>query len=699
MTLRRALIAAALGCAVAGSAAAQTGDENRAADALAADMRLLAANPLDIEALVAAGELTLKLGDPTAAASFFTRAEKLDPNNPRIKAGWGSLLVRSERPGEALRRFREAEARGLDPRRFAADRGLAYDLIGQQERAQRDYRLVLRGGPDDEVTRRYALSLGISGRKDEALKLLDPLLERSDRAAWRSRAFVLAMTGDTQGAEKIAATMMAPGLGAGLTPFFRRLPQLSAAGRAFAVNFGELVETPARDADARLTPSLPPLGPDPDAPTPVVAAAAAPVAVADTGGKRDKRRRKNEPAVVGPGPAPAPAPAPAAVALAPPPYVAPSAPMVQPLPADRPTAAVVQRAPLPVAAPPAGGTLPARTLPPRTGPATPPAPSATVASAVTGSAPPEVVAIPGKTPPVVVAVAPAAALEPPQPGVADQPSAAEAGVPAPTATARVSEDSVLARIVANAAAMPVPAPPAAPIATPVRSPPPTPVARIELPKPKPAAAKAPPKSTHGRAEKDEILADAQPLAPRTARGSDGAAKQRDAAGATPGRDISGKPPKVAATDDAPALDKNGCPLPPAGDKRASGRRRGAVRAAPARGGAALSAKCKTTPALAKDKADSAGKSEPARIWVQVAGGANEASLEKSWQIMRDRAPDLLRGRQGWTTPLRATNRVLTGPFKSADEAQAFVNKLTKAGVPAFVFASARGQKIERLGSK
>ena len=83
------------------------------------------------------------MGDTTAAATFFGRAEKLDPNNPRIKAGWGSLMVRAERPGEALRRFRRPTAR-VRPAAFASDRGLAYDLIGQQERAQRDYRLALK---------------------------------------------------------------------------------------------------------------------------------------------------------------------------------------------------------------------------------------------------------------------------------------------------------------------------------------------------------------------------------------------------------------------------------------------------------------------------------------------------------------------------------------------------------------------------
>ena len=140
------------------------------ADALAVQMRALAINPNDLAALLNAGELALKLGDPTAAAGFFTRAEKIDPRNGRQRAGTGSILLQLERPGEALRRVGEAEACGYDPVHYAADRGMAFDLVGDQGRAQRDYRLALaRDRVDGEVLRRYALSLAISGDRERAL--------------------------------------------------------------------------------------------------------------------------------------------------------------------------------------------------------------------------------------------------------------------------------------------------------------------------------------------------------------------------------------------------------------------------------------------------------------------------------------------------------------------------------------------------
>jgi hypothetical protein len=90
--------------------------------------------------------------------------------------------------------------------------------------------------------------------------------------------------------------------------------------------------------------------------------------------------------------------------------------------------------------------------------------------------------------------------------------------------------------------------------------------------------------------------------------------------------------------------------------------------------------------------------EPARWWVQVAGGANVDDLPKAWNALTAKS-SALKGRQAWTTPLRFTNRLLTGPFASGAEAQAFVNTLGKSGQSAFSFQSEAGQKVTRLPAK
>lgn len=92
------------------------------------------------------------------------------------------------------------------------------------------------------------------------------------------------------------------------------------------------------------------------------------------------------------------------------------------------------------------------------------------------------------------------------------------------------------------------------------------------------------------------------------------------------------------------------------------------------------------------------KSDPPRIWVQVSGGANESDLPKAWNAVKGKAA-ALNGRQAYSTPLRATNRVVTGPFKTDAEARAFVNQLAKQGVSAFPFTSAKGQTMKPLGGR
>lgn len=606
------------------------------ADRLAEQMRAVAANPRDVTALLTAADLSLSLGDLSGAASLYARAEKVAPSDPRIKAGEGAILVRSERPGEALRYFAQAEAAGYDIRPLAADRGLAYDLIGQQERAQRDYRLALKTKPDDETIRRYALSLGISGKRDAALEQLDPLLRKNDRSAWRIRAFVLAMGGDQAGAEKIATTMLPTGMAQGLQPFFRRLPTLGAVDRAFAVHFGEVRATPERLADARLAPVLPQLAPEA---APVALAAVQPAQADRRRGRTRRGREETAPAVAVAANTARPAAAPsyqaATAALArvqpvptepraPAVTFASAAPVVQPLPtAKEPVPAAV------VPAATARAAVAAATVQPL--PATP-----AVAVAATASQPE----------PEPTRVASAAAPAVPSPGFAtaavepSPPTAAVATAPASSFTAppsRSEADSVLARIVAG---LTIPA---------------SELGVVEPVRPAPVVA-APAPDTAAR-----VIAEAK------------AKEERDAAAE-----------KALAAKAA-------------ADKRAADRKAAADKKALAAKKLADAEKLAEAKAAAEEK--KAARANPERIWVQVAGGAYEGGLPKAYAIMKAKAPEVFGSRPGWTTPLRATNRVLTGPFKTDAEARAFVNQLAKAGVPAFAFTSEAGQVVTKLPAK
>jgi Flp pilus assembly protein TadD len=207
------------------------------AAALARYVRTLASDPKDFSALIGAGKAALEMGDTQAAAGFFARADDVNPRSPLPQAGMGAVSVANGEPKAALPYFARAQQLGAPLATFGSDRGLAYDLMGQQAQAQADYRAAL-GGPDgDEARRRLALSLAISGDRAGALQALAPLAARGDMAVNRCRAFILALTGDSSGAMGAIDRAM-PGSWARISPFLQRLPSLQPGQKAAAVNLG-----------------------------------------------------------------------------------------------------------------------------------------------------------------------------------------------------------------------------------------------------------------------------------------------------------------------------------------------------------------------------------------------------------------------------------------------------------------------------
>ena len=205
--------------------------------AMARYIRNLASDPKDFDSLIGAGRAALALDDPQAAAGFFARADEVNPRSPLPQAGMGAVSVANGEPQAALPYFKRAQQLGAPVASFACDRGLAYDLLGQQAQAQADYRVALSGSDSDEARKRLALSLSISGDRNGALEALAPLSAKGDSGVQRVRAFVLALTGDPSAAMNAANAAM-PGSGANAAPFLQRLAALSAAQKAAAVNLG-----------------------------------------------------------------------------------------------------------------------------------------------------------------------------------------------------------------------------------------------------------------------------------------------------------------------------------------------------------------------------------------------------------------------------------------------------------------------------
>lgn len=235
--------------------------------ALARNIRLIAINPRNYDAQLAAGRAALRLGDPQAAIGFFGRAEEINAAHWAPKAGQGSALAHMGEAQAALGLFEQSQSLGATQNLIALDRGLAFDLLGMQPQAQSDYRAVLAGPEQAEARRRLALSLAISGKKVEALAALDPLLAQRDAGARRARAFILALGGDVEGARQAIALML-PGSSSGFDPFLRRLPTLGPGQKAAAVHLGIM---PAEGAAlAALVSAEPPAAAAAAPPRPVV---------------------------------------------------------------------------------------------------------------------------------------------------------------------------------------------------------------------------------------------------------------------------------------------------------------------------------------------------------------------------------------------------------------------------------------------
>jgi tetratricopeptide (TPR) repeat protein len=224
----------------------------------------IAADGSDWFALSQAGRAALALGDARAATGFLARAEALAPQDPVIKAALGAAMVQLEDPEAAMRYFDAAVAAGGLDRTYIGDRGLAFDLLGDQRRAQADYAVADREAPSAEVTRRHAISLGISGYADRAVQMLGPLLRAQDRAAWRSRAMIVAMNGRPDEARQIARTTMPVELAQAIEPYWMLLDRLTPAQLAAASHFGrfpdyaEVERQPSRSA-VRLAAATPPV--------------------------------------------------------------------------------------------------------------------------------------------------------------------------------------------------------------------------------------------------------------------------------------------------------------------------------------------------------------------------------------------------------------------------------------------------------
>jgi Flp pilus assembly protein TadD len=644
-------------------------------DALTRHLRTIAEQPRNVAALTGAGRAALELGDPQAALTFFARAEEIAPRDGRIKAAIGAAFVATEQVHAALKFFSDAASLGVPEAEFAGDRGLAYDLLGNPALAQADYNAALRRREDSDVRRRLALSLAISGNRDQALATIAEQLRVQDRAAWRTRSFILALTGDADGATQAAQSVM-PAQAQQMRPFFAALPALKPAERAMAVHFGHFPHRrpppPGRrrhpicqrrdrhDADACA-----------DDPFPCACPGAELHGVAPP----DRRGCQSKPAG-----------APRQLARGALWLAHRGAPSGETGSHERgrtdPACDEARRAHYPGSSRSAAGSRSAQ--PDRSRPAAtsrrhrsdPGYGSHCAFKRIStgGACPDDDAAAPRHRPPARKPDARRAdAGRDGSPPDASGSRSVCIGTPGrrrdsrlrsslgsdrhPGSACRARAGIQVAELAPSAAAVPTPiqrAPSSGILAQP-------PAAASQ---PAPAqAAPEPPTALASIADTIATLADQPAPTP-------------------PPADAEPKKPAYGPKIETPAVTKVAA--------KTETERPEPKKPEPKKPEAKKPEPKKSEPAAPK---------EPSRHWVQIAGGANEAAMNREFSRIKAKAPKLLASRTAWTTPLRATNRLLVGPFKSNTEAQEFVNELAKLDLPAFSWTSPAGQEIVKLASK
>ena len=278
----------------------------------------LARNPQSVDALIEAGEASAEVGDLDAAIGFYGRAQDVAPNNWRVSLGMARVFLRAGRPADALPLFDLAQTSGADSKQWLGDRGLAFDMTGDNGAAQAAYQRALSlDAGDAEARRRLAISYAISGNRKAFDDTLRPLLDRRDFASFRAHAFGLAILGEQKQASAIVDAVMPRDLAARINPYLGYMPRLTKAQQAGAANLG-------------VFPKAADIGRD----EPRLASAAAPVRMADSRLQPSGEPLGRAPAQAAQQPRPAVQPAPRPVTQPPPPPPATQA--AQPAPARRP---------------------------------------------------------------------------------------------------------------------------------------------------------------------------------------------------------------------------------------------------------------------------------------------------------------------------------------------------------------------------
>ena len=636
-------------------------------------MRRIAVDPTNADALVDAGNASLLLGDAKSALNFFTRANALRPNDGRILAGLGSASVRTENPFEALRLFDEAVKRGIQERVIAADRALAFDLLGNFGRAQQDYQMARSGLASDDLIVKQAVSLSLSGKHAEADGMLIPLLDRQVPAAWRARAFILAARGEVKESSRVAAGFLDANSLQRVERYLRLMPELTDAQKAAAIHLGHFPQSYeiGRDSEQvkRVAATIPAAGSDRLIPTgaPLGTKAAAVPLKKETASERRKREKEEK-------------------------NLAAAAAKLEARKKSEPVrvaAVSTKAATQPVVSTPAAKARLEQA-------------QASKVTVVSGQLPP-----PENARPLVDVAAPAQKLSDTAPiaappvtkvAIASPPSGAQLPTPNPTSSMPQSISTASSSVPVSVPVTQL----SVPIGPPVRQPDPVASQTPQIASVSVAPSNvAPPATTSASAPDPGFASISSPVIASPATSAVAAGSLPTSIAPAPITAASVTPPQTAQAAPTPATS-------PASDNMASfdlgavvasisipeseqHRAVAPVDLSKIKPAAPKAAAAETPAKAEKSKAPT----HPARSWVQVATG-NASAFSYDFKQMAKKSPELFSGLEGWSSDWGNNDRLLVGPFGDLKDAKKWESDFRKEGGNGFVWQSDDGTVVDKV---
>lgn len=151
------------------------------------------------------------LGATDAAINFYDQVLTLDPENNEARLGVAQMLITKNRPNDALPYLDELSRKDPKNYRIYNLKGLAHDLLGEQERAQLSYGQGLDFAPDNiSLLNNLALSFAFEGQYATAIPLLSKAinLDYSVTKAQQNLVLVYVLSGEEEAGRKIGANIM-----------------------------------------------------------------------------------------------------------------------------------------------------------------------------------------------------------------------------------------------------------------------------------------------------------------------------------------------------------------------------------------------------------------------------------------------------------------------------------------------------------